>query len=281
LVPPTHPVGTARYNLAKATEKSPRRGSRMCTIITLFQVHPAFPLVIAANRDERYDRPSSGPARLVQPPAVVAGRDLRFGGTWFGVNSHGLAVAVADQEHAPGAAPRSRGLLVLDALGCPDSAAVQQLLARVPPQDYQPFSLLYATPHEAWLGHHTASGVQLQALAPGLHVLVSSRGSDHAARRQQRIVAALDLAHLATLAVEPLVETLTAVLRDHAAGNPNAAICRHGSEAGTVSSFVALLTPTGVGSVFRCADGPPCHFSYVDHSSLLVEMLAPAPQWAD
>ncbi|HWP29135.1 MAG TPA: NRDE family protein [Chloroflexota bacterium] len=248
----------------------------MCTIITLFQVHPTFPLVIAANRDERYDRPSSGPSRLIQPAATVAGRDLRFGGTWFGVNRYGLAVAVADQEPAPGPpAPRSRGLLVLDALGCPDSAAVRQLLARVPPQDYQPFSLLYATPHEAWLGHHTASGVQLQALAPGLHVLVSSRGSDHAARRQQHIMAQLTPSYLVTLAAEPLVETLTAVLRDHAAGDQNAAICRHGSEAGTVSSFVVLLTPTGVGSVFRCADGPPCRAPYVDHSPLLAETLVP------
>src|SRR3954467_1051973 len=69
----------------------------MCTIITLFQAHPAYPLIIAANRDERYARSSSGPTALAAPPAVVAGRDLEFSGTWFGVNAQGLAVAVADQ----------------------------------------------------------------------------------------------------------------------------------------------------------------------------------------
>src|SRR4051812_50111198 len=83
------PPAAHRYNFRKS---STRAGRSMCTIITLFQAHPAYPLIIAANRDERYARPSSGPTALAAPPAVVAGRDLEFGGTWFGVNAQGLAV---------------------------------------------------------------------------------------------------------------------------------------------------------------------------------------------
>ena len=123
----------------------------MCTIITLFRVHPTYPLVIAANRDERYERPSSGPELLAEPRAVVGGRDQLAGGTWFGVNAQGVAIAIADQglavsepsrEGARRNRPpldltkRSRGLLVLDALACSSVEAVSTLLADQPADRY-------------------------------------------------------------------------------------------------------------------------------------------------
>src|SRR3954454_5934067 len=104
----------------------------MCTVVVLFQVHPDYPLVIAVNRDERYARPSSGPTRLAQPAAALAGRDGRLGGTWVGINDAGVAVPLTDQGPDREATPkRSRGLLVLDALACPTVAAADDLLQQV------------------------------------------------------------------------------------------------------------------------------------------------------
>ena len=55
----------------------------MCTIIALHQVHPEYPLIIAANRDEYYARPATGLQVLAAgPPAIVGGYDERGGGTW-------------------------------------------------------------------------------------------------------------------------------------------------------------------------------------------------------
>ncbi|HZS02065.1 MAG TPA: NRDE family protein [Chloroflexota bacterium] len=277
----------------------------MCTIITLFRAHPAFPLVIAANRDERYARPSSGPTLLATPRAVVAGCDLAFGGTWFGVNAHGLAIAVADQgltgepgargqgpgydgppgsldHRAPTADPsagprpalkRSRGLLVLDALGCRSVGAVSDLLGSIAPEDYNPFTLLHADARAAHIGHHASGPVQLRALAPGLDVMVSAIGADHARWRSEYVLGAVDPARLTTLDAPALCETLQAVLRHHAPpGGRDDAICRHRDDAGTVSSFVALLTPDLAASQLHCALGAPCRAPYADYSYLLQEL---------
>ncbi|HLH21131.1 MAG TPA: NRDE family protein [Chloroflexota bacterium] len=270
----------------------------MCTIITLFQAHPAYPLVIAANRDERYARPSSGPALLDEPRAVVAGRDLDFGGTWFGVNAQGVAVAVADQgltegignrgrgvvegdarrpatPYPPSPIPhspdkRSRGLLVLDALGCPTVGAVSALLASIVPADYNPFTLLHADVRAASIGHHTAGPVQLRTLAPGIDVMVSAIGADHARWRSEYVLGALDPARLAERDAPALRAALQAVLRHHAPpGERDDAICRHREDAGTVSSFVALLAPDLAASQLHCALGAPCRTPYVDYSHLL------------
>ena len=57
----------------------------MCLILVAWQVHPAYPLVVAANRDEFRARPTAVAARWPDAPHVVAGRDLEAGGTWLGV----------------------------------------------------------------------------------------------------------------------------------------------------------------------------------------------------
>lgn len=74
-------------------------------------------LVVAANRDEFLGRPSVPPSEI--EPGIVAGRDLEAGGTWLGVNRHGLFVAVTNRK-TPTRTPeaRSRGLLALEALRC-------------------------------------------------------------------------------------------------------------------------------------------------------------------
>jgi len=74
-------------------------------------------LLVAANRDELFDRPSAPPAEV--EPGVVAGRDLAAGGAWLGYNSHGLFVAVTNRK-SPASTPDalSRGLLVREALRC-------------------------------------------------------------------------------------------------------------------------------------------------------------------
>ena len=92
----------------------------MCTLIVLHGCLPEIPLAVGANRDEFYGRPAEGPAlRNLEFSAIVAPLDIRAGGTWLGLNEHGLFAAVTNrpmQEQASDPQRRSRGLLVLDAL---------------------------------------------------------------------------------------------------------------------------------------------------------------------
>ncbi|MGH7783160.1 MAG: NRDE family protein, partial [Candidatus Binatia bacterium] len=69
---------------------------------------------MAANRDEHYDRPSAAPAILCHDPVILAGRDLRAGGTWLGINQHGLVIGILNRRTTTGTIAqskyRSRGL---------------------------------------------------------------------------------------------------------------------------------------------------------------------------
>lgn len=58
----------------------------MCLVTLAFQSHPKYPLIVVANRDESYERPSAEAAFWSDHPDLLAGRDLEAGGTWFGVN---------------------------------------------------------------------------------------------------------------------------------------------------------------------------------------------------
>lgn len=89
----------------------------MCIIFLANQVHPKYPLIVLANRDEFFDRPTAAAARWDDHPEVFAGRDLVAGGTWLGVSDGGRFAAVTNYRE-PGA-PKgelSRGELVADFL---------------------------------------------------------------------------------------------------------------------------------------------------------------------
>jgi uncharacterized protein with NRDE domain len=55
----------------------------MCLILLAWRVHPGYPLVVAANRDEFFVRPSAPAAFWPEAPQILAGRDLEAGGTWL------------------------------------------------------------------------------------------------------------------------------------------------------------------------------------------------------
>lgn len=61
----------------------------MCLAVIALQAHRCFSLIIVANRDEYHERPAE-PAQIWSDyPQILAGRDLRAGGTWIGLSSNG------------------------------------------------------------------------------------------------------------------------------------------------------------------------------------------------
>ena len=94
-----------------------RRLRPMCVIFVAYDRHPKHPLVVLANRDEFYDRPTAAAARWEDHPQVTAGRDLVAGGTWLGVTDSGRFAAVTNfRDPKAAAGPLSRGSLVADFL---------------------------------------------------------------------------------------------------------------------------------------------------------------------
>lgn len=90
----------------------------MCLIAVAYRVHPRYPLIVAANRDEFLDREADAAHYWPDEPTILAGRDRRALGTWMGITTNGRFAALTnyrDLRRAPVNGP-SRGLLVRDAL---------------------------------------------------------------------------------------------------------------------------------------------------------------------
>lgn len=146
----------------------------MCVVYFAYNVHPDHPLILLANRDEFYNRPTMPAHRWEDHPGIFAGRDLVSGGTWLGVTRGGRVAAVTNYRE-PGV-PKgelSRGDLVADFLKT-DASAADYLSDLEPRIDrYSGFNLLVGeigpVKNELYYFSNRASGVQ--KLTPGVYGL--------------------------------------------------------------------------------------------------------------
>jgi uncharacterized protein with NRDE domain len=90
----------------------------MCLILFAYQAHETYKLIVAANRDEFYNRPTAAVHYWQDHPDVLAGRDLNKMGTWMGVTTAGRFAALTNYRNPKESTDgkRSRGELVADFL---------------------------------------------------------------------------------------------------------------------------------------------------------------------
>lgn len=143
----------------------------MCLILLAHRPEEPIPLLVLANRDEFYNRPSAAADSWQEHPAMIAGRDLVSGGAWFGVNHQRWAAVTNIREGFRDEEPhrRSRGWLVRD-----------YLLGALPPADYlnsieaakteyAGFNLLLGEGKQIWYTNNRGTGSK--RLEPGLYGL--------------------------------------------------------------------------------------------------------------
>ena len=143
----------------------------MCLLVLAWRLHPRFPLVVAANRDEFHERPAAALAPW-PAPQLLAGQDLRAGGAWLALDRQRRFGVVTNfrERQPPRAAAPSRGELIPAYLGGPQQpqqffAALQ---ARAP--EYSGFNLLLADRGSLWYGSNRSSPFA-RPLAAGVHGL--------------------------------------------------------------------------------------------------------------
>lgn len=143
----------------------------MCLILIAHRAHPDIPLVVAANRDEHYLRPSAQAHFWPEANHVLAGRDLEAGGTWLGLTRTGRFAAVTNIRNgtAAGDAARSRGELVRDFLEGNDEPFeyCQKVVAKA--GEYRGFNLLVGDRNS--LVYCDKLNRHVQRLAPGTYGL--------------------------------------------------------------------------------------------------------------
>ena len=165
----------------------------MCTLVILRRPWHPWPLILAANRDEMVDRPWDAPGRhWPDRPEVIAGLDRTAGGSWLGINDHGVAAAILNRRASLGPAPdkRSRGELVLEALDHADAISAAEALAELNPGAYRSFNMVVADNRDAYwlrnLGTPEARVIEVRPISEGLSMLTADDLNDTASPRIAR-----------------------------------------------------------------------------------------------
>jgi uncharacterized protein with NRDE domain len=249
----------------------------MCTLAAFVGVSADVPLLVAANRDEFLDRPTAEPSLIAFEPWVFAGQDLNAGGTWFGINEHGMVVGLLNRRRADGVDPtrRSRGLLCLEILQTGSPAEAAERLRTVPGNAYNGFNILVADAYQAFVattpgvpaGHGASDRVQVDSLPRGVHLLTNLALNDPTC---PRIAKSSELFRQIALPpaddVAAVVAPLRRILSDHATAlDPRTDIidtlCVHRGGYGTRSSSIVAITAAGRLRFWHAA-GPPCVTSF-------------------
>ena len=149
----------------------------MCTVIVSLRPDAAWPLHVAANRDERLDRPWTAPGRhWPELPQAFGPRDDLVGGSWLTVSDAGVVAGVMNRSGSLGPAPgkRSRGDLPLLAACHPSAADAALTIARLDAGTFRSFNMVVADRTEAFflrgLGYGHPEVVRLE---PGVHMIAS------------------------------------------------------------------------------------------------------------
>lgn len=223
----------------------------MCTVVVLNR--PNF-VLLAANRDERLDRPWDPPAEYW--PGIVGGRDRTAGGTWMGLNHHGVVVAVLNRPGTlgPVAGKRSRGELPLLALQQRSALQSAAAITSLDAAQWRGFNMIIADRGGAIFVKGLGKGAPLaHPLPPGVSMVTAYDPNDLESARTARHLPAFQ-------ANEPTGthdwEAWRLILSDKSGATDQQINVIPRGGFGTVCS--SLLAFAGnAEAVWRFADGPP------------------------
>jgi uncharacterized protein with NRDE domain len=236
----------------------------MCLIVFAWRPGHSLPLLVAANRDEFYARPSLPLAHWDDRPGIYAGRDLQAGGTWLGIGPQGRFAALTNvREPAQALGSRSRGELPSSFLSSElaPELFLDQLQARA--SNFSGFNLLVGTANQLW--HFNSQQGSPRLLTGGIYGL-SNAGLDTPWPKLLRAKQALD----AALALSE-EETLFNLLADRQIAAdvdlPQTGISQtferllssafiHSSDYGTRASTVLLVKDSGERQLTERSFGP-------------------------
>ncbi|MDH3387466.1 MAG: NRDE family protein [Gammaproteobacteria bacterium] len=140
----------------------------MCLVLFAYRRHADYPLILIANRDEYYARPTRD-AHWWDDAQVLAGRDLEAGGTWLGISRDGRLAAVTNVREPGGMRPGriSRGELTRAYLSGDEHP--EAYLKRLAPhdRDYAGFNLLIGDRQGLWFYSNRNPGIR--RIEPGVH----------------------------------------------------------------------------------------------------------------
>ncbi|MGB9687707.1 NRDE family protein [Thermogutta sp.] len=245
----------------------------MCILALQYQVAKDAPILVAHNREEALDRPSQPPRIQSGRPRVVCPVDRKAGGTWLGVNQHGLFVAVGNRpkRNVP-LEPISRGILCRKLLGFTNARdAAQYAVEELSTGQYMGANYICADANFAAVVYG-GDEIRLVELPPGLHILTNGDINDPNDPRQEFVRRLLTLQRLDSAVAFLAVASRTFARRCDANGKWGVVFSR--GNFGTVSSTLLSLTKKTHHSILQYSAGPPDQVPYEDYSALLRQVLS-------
>jgi len=245
----------------------------MCILAIQYRLVPEAPILVAMNRDERYERAATVPAIQSGKPRVLCGIDQQGGGTWLGVNQHGLLVAACNRPKPfRPLNPRSRGLLCRELLKCGSARqAVDKAMDELMGNQYDGVNFVCADSESGWVVHG-GDEVEAVELIEGLSIVSNGDVND---ARDERGKLARRLLTLQTLdsPVKFLAVASKVFARSPALpGRPS--MIDRGTEKGTVSSTLIALGKKPRDAIYQHAGEAPDRSKYEDYSPLLRDILS-------
>jgi uncharacterized protein with NRDE domain len=185
----------------------------MCLIVVAVRLRADVPLMLAANRDEFFARPTQQAHFWPDAPQLLAGRDGEQGGTWLGITRSGRIAAVTNYRDGTGrrASGRSRGWLVRDYLMSEEPPQRYLEDVHADREHYDGFNLLVGSQHG--LLHYSNRNGKITGLGAGVHGLSNHLLNTPWPKVEQ---AKSRLQSLAAVPEEALNEALFALLSDDA-----------------------------------------------------------------
>lgn len=143
----------------------------MCLINFQFHNHPIYRLIVVANRDEFYRRPTQSAQFWKDEPTILAGRDLMQMGTWFGITKQGRFAALTNYRDPSikEVGKISRGELVKDYLTSDRSAQEYLDLLKETRDKYAGYNFLFGDVQQ--LFHYNNVIDETNEISPGIHGL--------------------------------------------------------------------------------------------------------------
>jgi hypothetical protein len=245
----------------------------MCLLAVQYQLVPESPILVAANREEYFDRPSLTPSIQSGKPRILCGVDQKAGGTWLGVNQNGLFVGLCNRATSvPLFGQRSRGSLVMDLLRCTSSSrALDKALSELGETQYEGSNLIIADA-KAGYAIHSDQRQEVVEMRPGLNIIGAHNLNDP---DDERVRMARRLLTLQTL--DSPVKFLAVASRVFARapvgpGRPSMVI--RNQDYGTVSSSLIALGVKPRDAIYQFSNGAPDQTKYEDCSPMLRDILS-------
>ncbi len=245
----------------------------MCLLAIQYQTARDSAVLVAQNREEFFDRPTQPPRIQSGRPRVVCPIDRKAGGTWFGVNQHGLFVTVANRpKRVLPPEPRSRGLLCREMLAVGTAKEAAALAVEELSSGRYAGANFICADAESGTVIYGGERVVAHDLTPGLHILTNGQFDDRGDPRQEFVRRLLTLQRLDSAVAFLAVASRTFSRKPDASGRRGVVVT--GGDYGTVSSSLLSLPERTQNAVYQYAPGPPCDNGYDDVSALLRQVLS-------